>query len=122
MTPRGAMMSRHDWDRLSIGGDHQGFFPASPLREPFHSLLMRDPATGLALISALIALRPNSAAMIGGRFFAKATIPALFRLRASSTASGGGDEAWRARSSPAWRWGFPIWRPGCVRLGIGWWI
>lgn len=42
--------SRHDWDRLSIGGNHQGFFPASPLREPFHSLLMRDPATGLALI------------------------------------------------------------------------
>ncbi len=42
--------SSHDWDRLSIGGDHQGFFPASPLREPFHSLLMRDPATALALI------------------------------------------------------------------------
>lgn len=42
--------SRHDWDRLSIGADHQGFFPASPLREPFHSLLMRDPTTGLALI------------------------------------------------------------------------
>lgn len=42
--------SHHDWDRLSIGGDHQGFFPASPLREPFHSLLMRDPATALALI------------------------------------------------------------------------
>jgi hypothetical protein len=42
--------SDHDWDRLSIGGDHQGFFPASPLREPFHSLLMRDPATALALI------------------------------------------------------------------------
>lgn len=42
--------SRHDWGRLSIGGDHQGFFPASPLREPFHSLLMCDPATALALI------------------------------------------------------------------------
>lgn len=42
--------SWHDWERLSIGGDHQGFFPASPLREPFHSLLMRDPATALALI------------------------------------------------------------------------
>ncbi len=42
--------SHHDWDRLSIGGDHHGFFPASPLREPFHSLLMRDPATALALI------------------------------------------------------------------------
>lgn len=42
--------SRRDWDRLSIGGDHQGFFPASPLREPFHSLLMHDPVTALALI------------------------------------------------------------------------
>ncbi|MBB6559356.1 hypothetical protein HNP48_002023 [Acidovorax soli] len=42
--------SRHDWERLSIGADHQGFFPASPLREPFHSLLRSDPATGLALI------------------------------------------------------------------------
>ena len=42
--------SNHDWRRLSIGGDHQGFFPASPLREPFQSLLMRDPATALALI------------------------------------------------------------------------
>ncbi len=42
--------SSHDWDRLSIGGDHQGFFPASPLREPFHSLLMRDPSMALALI------------------------------------------------------------------------
>lgn len=42
--------SRHDWDRLSIGGDHQGFFPTSPLREPFHSLLMHDPATALTLI------------------------------------------------------------------------
>ena len=42
--------SHHDWNRLSIGGDHQGFFPASPLREPFHSLLISDPATALALI------------------------------------------------------------------------
>lgn len=42
--------SHHDWDRLSIGGDHQGFFPASPLREPFHSLLMSDLPTALALI------------------------------------------------------------------------
>ncbi len=42
--------SHHDWDRLSIGGGYQGFFPASPLREPFHSLLIRYPATALALI------------------------------------------------------------------------
>jgi len=42
--------SHHDGDRLSIGGDHHGFFPASPLREPFHSLIARDLATALALI------------------------------------------------------------------------
>ena len=42
--------SHHDWDRLSIGADHHGFFPASPLREPFHSLLANDTPTALALI------------------------------------------------------------------------
>jgi hypothetical protein len=42
--------THHDWDQLSIGGGHQGFFPASPLREPFHSLLLRNPLTALALI------------------------------------------------------------------------
>ncbi|SPV19716.1 NACHT domain [Burkholderia cepacia] len=42
--------SHHDWDRLSIGADHRGFFPASPEREPFHSLLANDPQTALALI------------------------------------------------------------------------
>lgn len=42
--------SRHDLEQLSISHDHQGFFPASPLREPFHSLLMHDPETALALI------------------------------------------------------------------------
>lgn len=42
--------SSHDWDRLSIGSDHQCFFPASPVREPFHSLLTRDPGTALSLI------------------------------------------------------------------------
>jgi hypothetical protein len=41
--------SNHDWDRLSIGGDHQGFFPASPLREPFHSLFMYNPPIALEL-------------------------------------------------------------------------
>lgn len=42
--------SHHDWDRLSIGADHRGFFPASPMREPFHSLLANAPQTALALI------------------------------------------------------------------------
>ncbi|WP_019677666.1 ATP-binding protein [Arsukibacterium perlucidum] len=42
--------SSHDWQHLSIGSNHQGFFPASPLREPFNSLLMHDPVTALTLI------------------------------------------------------------------------
>ncbi|PPS48204.1 ATP-binding protein [Pseudomonas syringae] len=50
----GHSFSHHDWDRLSIGADHQGYFPASPLREPFHSLLMRDPEVALALIRDLV--------------------------------------------------------------------
>lgn len=50
----GNSFSRHDWDRLSIGADHQGYFPASPLREPFHSLLMHDPEVALALIRDLV--------------------------------------------------------------------
>lgn len=40
----------HDWQQLSMGGDHQGYFPASPLREPFHSLLTCDALTGLDLV------------------------------------------------------------------------
>jgi hypothetical protein len=43
----------HDWQRLSTGGDHQGYFPASPLREPFHSLLTYAAPTGLALVRDL---------------------------------------------------------------------
>ncbi len=43
-------LSDHDRRRLSIGGDHQGYFPPSPLREPFHSLLIHEPEVGLVLI------------------------------------------------------------------------
>ncbi|WP_448649550.1 NACHT domain-containing protein [Pseudomonas corrugata] len=50
----GHSFSHHDWDRLSIGADHQGYFPASPLREPFHSLLIHDPEVSLALIRDLV--------------------------------------------------------------------
>lgn len=42
--------SHHDWRNLAIGADHYGYFPPSPLREPFHSLLEHDTPTGLALI------------------------------------------------------------------------
>lgn len=45
--------SRHDWDQLSIGADHHGYFPASPLREPFHSLLHSAPTVGLVLVRDL---------------------------------------------------------------------
>lgn len=50
----GHSFSHHDWERLSIGADHQGYFPASPLREPFHSLLMCNPEVALALIRDLV--------------------------------------------------------------------
>lgn len=46
--------SRHDWDRLSIGADHHGYFPASPLREPFDALFQHDPATALALVRDIV--------------------------------------------------------------------
>lgn len=42
--------ARHHWDRLSIGDDHSSFFPPSPLREPFNSVVMHDPAAGIAFI------------------------------------------------------------------------
>lgn len=42
--------SDHDWDQLAVGGDHQGFFPPSPEREPFASLLQHNVESGLALI------------------------------------------------------------------------
>lgn len=46
--------SHHDWDRLSIGADHRGYFPASPLREPFDALFQHDPATALALVRDIV--------------------------------------------------------------------
>jgi len=46
--------SHHDWDRLSIGGYLRGYFPASPLREPFHSLLSNAPEIGLSFIRDLV--------------------------------------------------------------------
>lgn len=46
-------LSHHDWNKLSIDSDHQGFFPASPLREPFHSLFAHNPGVALGLIRDL---------------------------------------------------------------------
>ncbi len=45
--------SHHDWDRLSIHDDHQGFWPPSPLREPFHSLFHSSPDEALRLLREL---------------------------------------------------------------------
>ncbi|MGB4971810.1 MAG: NACHT domain-containing protein, partial [Cyclobacteriaceae bacterium] len=43
-------ISSHDWEHLSIGPTHQGYFPASPLREPFHSLFKLAPNIALDLV------------------------------------------------------------------------
>ena len=45
--------SHHDWHDLSIGRSHQGFFPASPLREPFGSLFKFSPSKALYLVREL---------------------------------------------------------------------
>ena len=45
--------SHHDWTRLSIGRSHQGFFPASPLREPFASLFNYQPQKAVALVKEI---------------------------------------------------------------------
>jgi hypothetical protein len=42
--------SSHDWETLSVRGEHQGYFPVSPLREPFLSLLRYAPSVALQLI------------------------------------------------------------------------
>jgi len=45
--------SDFDWDRLSIRDDHRSFWPASPLREPFHSLFQSAPDEALRLFGEL---------------------------------------------------------------------
>ena len=45
--------SHHDWDRLAISYTGHSFFPASPLREPFHSLFAISPTEGLRLVRDL---------------------------------------------------------------------
>lgn len=44
--------SYHDWDQLSIN-PVSGFFPPSPLREPFHSLFESSPREALRLLREL---------------------------------------------------------------------
>ena len=45
--------SYHDWNALSINQVSRGFFPASPLREPFYSLFQSSPKEGLRLLREL---------------------------------------------------------------------
>jgi hypothetical protein len=49
----GRDFSYHDWDALSINQVSRGFFPTSPLREPFHSLFQSSPREGLRLLREL---------------------------------------------------------------------
>jgi hypothetical protein len=44
---------RHDWNELSIDCDTSDYFPASPLREPFHSLFAKAPDEALRLVREL---------------------------------------------------------------------
>lgn len=46
-------LSHHNWDHLSIGRSIHGYFPSSPLREPFGSLFKFYPQKALALVREL---------------------------------------------------------------------
>ncbi|KAA5840180.1 hypothetical protein F2A38_19720 [Pseudomonas chlororaphis] len=45
--------SHHDWERLSLHDTLRGFWPPSPLREPFHSLFQSSPDYALRLLREL---------------------------------------------------------------------
>ncbi|WP_312170041.1 hypothetical protein [Stutzerimonas kunmingensis] len=45
--------SHHDWETLSLNDTFQGFWPPSPLREPFHSLFQSSPDDALRLLRQL---------------------------------------------------------------------
>jgi hypothetical protein len=49
----GSTFSLSDWDRLSIERDYDTHSPASPLREPFHSLFKSAPDIAIALFNRL---------------------------------------------------------------------
>lgn len=50
---RTEVVSDNDWKSLAINSDFIGFYPSSPIKEPFHSLLKHAPDSGLRLITAL---------------------------------------------------------------------
>lgn len=47
------LFGHHDWDALSINDNRSGYFPESPLREPFYSLFKHAPNQALRLLKAL---------------------------------------------------------------------
>ena len=49
----GQSFGHHDWQTLSIERDSSNYFPASPLREPFHALFEHAPDQALRLLKAL---------------------------------------------------------------------
>ena len=49
----GSSYDMFDWEKLAIDKDMGDYFPASPLREPFHSLFEAAPAEALRLIKDL---------------------------------------------------------------------
>ncbi len=49
----GREFSYHDWSELSVNPVSRGFFPPSPLREPFHSLFQSSPREALRLLREL---------------------------------------------------------------------
>ena len=49
----GHSVSHHDRQSLSVDNDHQNYWPPSPLREPFHSLLKFAPDHAFRLVAEL---------------------------------------------------------------------
>ena len=49
----GQPFGHHDWESLAVERDTSNYFPASPLREPFHALFEHAPDQALRLIRAL---------------------------------------------------------------------
>ena len=45
---------RYDWERLSIGHWNHGYFPPSPLREPFGSLFLNVPDVAIKLVRDMV--------------------------------------------------------------------
>jgi hypothetical protein len=49
----GQSFGHHDWESLAVERDSSNYFPASPLREPFHALFEHAPEEALRLLKTL---------------------------------------------------------------------